>query len=330
MGPRYFSLTEHRGPDARRDEVVVDADALLVDYDKKVERVRGCHDGRLSVPTCSVPTLGYVMTDSSEHIQKKHVKPWYKHTTTLISLGAMMIALISAGISAYQVNLARQSNIASAEQNVATEQQELVTLVADIAQDPATVSQETLTLGKNASAISQEQSSGELTELADAEEATSIVRLLNGNGVTAAEYYSIALGLEVGESYGQALDYLGTAVKLPADPRIHASILRLEAAIYYSLDRPAAAELDDELAAQSFNHIPDVTEENLEANVAFTDLWDAYYQIPISCSRALTDVESAARIILVLIKVESSTTLASMTAEVQNDYQELHLRSCAG
>jgi hypothetical protein len=276
------------------------------------------------------------MTDSSEpgehgqRGQKKPPKPWYKHTTTLISLGAMLIALISAGISAYQVDLARQQNITSAEQNVASEQQELVTLVANIAQDPATISQETLTAGKNTSAITQAQTSGELTELADAEEATSIVQLLNGNGVTAAEYYTIALGLEVGQSYTQALSYLGIAVKLPSDPLTHASILRLEASVYYSLDRPLPAESDDQLAAQAFNHVPDVTGEAVQYNMAYTDLWDAYYQIPISCAHALTDVAAASAIVHVLLKEVPTSTLDSLLVEAQNDAQQLHLHSCSG
>lgn len=263
------------------------------------------------------------MTDSSKNLEKKQSKPWYRHPSTLISLGAMSIALISAAIGAYQVNLARQ-------QNTASEQQELVALVGDIAQDPANIAQQSLTFKNNTSAISQAQAGAEFTELADAEEAINIVGLLKGNGVTAAEYYEIALGLQPGESYGQALDFLGKAVKLPSDPRTHASILRLEAGIYYDLGRVSKAEREDMLAGQAFNHVPDVTKGDREANVAFTNLWDAYYQIPINCSRATADVSIAAKIMPKLLKEDPSAASDAMISAVASDAQELQHRGCGG
>lgn len=140
------------------------------------------------------------MTDSSKHPEKKHSQPWYRNPSALISLGAMTVALISAAISAYQVNLAQQ-------QNTASEQQELLTLVGNIAQDPANIAQQSLIFKNNTSAISQAQAGAEFVELADAEEAINIVGLLKGNGVTATEYYEIAIGLQPGESYGQALSF---------------------------------------------------------------------------------------------------------------------------
>jgi hypothetical protein len=48
----------------------------------------------------------------------------------------------------------------------------------------------------------------QLTQLADAEEAADVIRLLNGNGVTAIGYFETALGLQAGQSDYQALQLL--------------------------------------------------------------------------------------------------------------------------
>lgn len=64
--------------------------------------------------------------------------------------------------------------------------------------------------------------------------------------------------------------------------------------------------------------------------MAFTSLWDAYYQIPISCSRATADVSIAAKIIPPLIKEDPGAVSDAMISAVTSDAQELQRRGCGG
>ena len=88
---------------------------------------------------------------------------------------------------------ARQANIVS-------EQQELVSLVSAIAQSPEVQDQEAGTFNGNESAEKDANLGIEFTELTDSEEADYLIGLLHGVGVTAIEYYQIAVGLEASES----------------------------------------------------------------------------------------------------------------------------------
>jgi tetratricopeptide (TPR) repeat protein len=260
---------------------------------------------------------GAEITDITGEPGKKRTssKPWYKHPSTLIALGALIIALVSAGTSIIQVNTAKQ-------QNIADEQQELVTLVTDIANDPATVAEQSLTLQNNPTAVSQAANGAEYAELADSEEAANLISLLNGNGVTATDYYETALGLQPSDSYAQALKFLNTAVGLPSDPRTHASILRYEAEIYYNLGAVSKAERSDALAEQAFNNAPDVTKANQENNVADTEFFDAWYQAAISCSTALAEMSAAEEIFtsnLSAMYEGTTSAYSSTTEELQHE-----------
>jgi hypothetical protein len=132
------------------------------------------------------------MTESSEKSENDqgHREPWYKHLATL-SFGAMIISIASAGVSGY---LASQANGVAQQQAVVSERQELVTLIANIAQEPANISQESVTFHENTVAFQNAEVGTQLTELADSEEAASLIRLLHDNGVTAVEYYYTAFG----------------------------------------------------------------------------------------------------------------------------------------
>ncbi len=258
------------------------------------------------------------MTHSKGDPEKKsHSKPWYKEPSTLISLGAMVIALVSAGTSIIQANTAKQ-------QNTGQEQQELVTLVTSIASDSATIAEQSLTFQNNPSAAYQAANGTEYTELADSEEAVNIIGLLNGNGVTATDYFEVALGLEPSDSYAQALNLLSKAVNVPADPRTRASILRTEAQIYYELGVNSEAERDDAIAEQVFNHLPDVTKADQENNVADTEFFDAWHQAAISCSTALAEVSTAEEI----FTANLSGMFQGTTNEYANATRELQDKGC--
>jgi hypothetical protein len=235
------------------------------------------------------------MTDSSAHLEEKQKQnnPWYKDLTTLISLAAMLIALLSAGASAY---LANKANGVAEQQAVGAEQQQLISLVANIAQVPATIAQESVTFNGNPAAFHDAEVGTQLTELADSEAAVSIISLLHHNGVTAVEYYYVAVGLQAGGSDADALRLLGIAATLPADPRTRANILRTEAQIFYQLGRVSKAEHDVKLAEQAFA-VPDVTSEDYSFNMAYTKLFDAQYQAQISCSIAQAEVAAAIKIL---------------------------------
>src|ERR1700730_8478371 len=163
------------------------------------------------------------MTDSSAHLEEKqkHNNPWYKNLATLISLAAMLIALLSAGASAY---LANKANGVAEQQAVVGEQQQLISLVANIAQTSATIAQESVTFKGDAAAFHNAEVGTQLTELADSEEAVNLIGLLHHDGVTAVEYYYVAVGLQAGGSDAEALRLLGIAATLPADPRTRANI----------------------------------------------------------------------------------------------------------
>jgi hypothetical protein len=235
------------------------------------------------------------MIDSSAHLKEKqkHNKPWHKDLTTLISLAAMLIALLSAGASAY---LANKANGVAEQQAVAAERQQLISLVANIAEVPATIAQESVTFKGDPAAFHNAEVGTQLTELADSEEAVNIIGLLHHNGVTAVEYYYVAVGLQAGGSDAEALRLLGIAATLPADPRTRANIFRTEAQVFYQLGRVSKAKHDIALAKQAFA-VRDVTSEEYRSNIAYTELFDAHYQAQISCSTAQAEVTAAKKIL---------------------------------
>lgn len=223
-------------------------------------------------------------------------KPWYKknkNITTLIALAAMLVAIVSAGVSIAQANIAAEQNALAKQQNTAAEQQQLVNLVGAIAQDPATMYQQTKIFPANYWAISQAQLGTQFSEIADSQQAATLIGLLRGKGVTATEYYETALGLQPTGSYAEALNLLRQASRLHSDPASRASILRLEAQIYYQLGDVRAAKGADTLAEHAYNNSPDVAASYRDYNVAVTELFDAYYQIKLGCSGGITELTAA-------------------------------------
>jgi hypothetical protein len=259
------------------------------------------------------------ITHAKPGSSKKHAtsKPWYMQPSILISLAALVIALVSAGTSIVQANTAEQQKIAS-------EQQELLTLVTDIANEPGGTAQQSLALQSNPNAVTQATNGAQYAELTDSDEAANLIGLLGGDGVTAEDYYEIAEGLAPSDSYSQALEFLKTAANLPSDPRTHASILRYEAGIYYQLGDNSAAKQLDVIAAQAFNHLPDVTKADQENNVADTEFWDASYQAAVSCSTALAEFRVAANI----FAANFTAMFPGTTSEHASATKELQYENC--
>lgn len=212
--------------------------------------------------------------------QHAHNRPWYRHSATLIAAVAAVISLGSAGVSFY---FSKQANQIAEQQEIVAEQQELLALVTDIAQEPATIAQESASLQDNSTALHSAEAGTQLTELADAEEAYSILRLLPLSDKTAEEYYYAAVGLLAGGSDRVALRLLRTAATLQPDPRTRADIFRTDAEIYYQENNKNRAEKDISLAEKAFKGQPRIEQQY---NLAYTEFFDAQYQAAIDCPEA--------------------------------------------
>jgi hypothetical protein len=86
---------------------------------------------------------------------------------------------------------------------------------------------------------------------------------------------------------------LRQAGRLHSDPASRASILRLEAQIYYQLGHVRAAKAADARAEQAYNNAPDVAVSYRDYNIARTELFDTYYQIKLGCSGGMTELTAA-------------------------------------
>ena len=214
---------------------------------------------------------------------------WRRAGKALASTVPVLVAVAAAVFALIQAN-------AAGNQNADSERQELISLVASIAQEPQNIDQAKATFKANQSELHSAESDIQLTELADAEEAANVIKLLNQSGVTAVEYFETATGLQAGQSDYQALQLLQQGFALPnVDPRTQANILHEEAQIYYALGPHyyGMAETADGSSMAVFNSGPDIPPVNRLNNIAYTKLFDAYYQATISCATAIGE-ESAA------------------------------------
>jgi hypothetical protein len=241
-----------------------------------------------------------------------HKKPWYRHPATLIAAIAATISLVSAGASVY---FTRQANGIAKQQEVAAEQQELLTLVANIAQEPAAIAQESASLHDDSTALHAARVGTQLTELADAEEAYSILRSLPPGDETAEEYYFSTIGLLAGESDTVALSLLRTATTLQPDPRTRANIFRAEALIQYQNNNNSRAESDINLAVETFKGLG---VEEYQYNWAYTEFFDAQYQAAIDCPFAQKEVRNAKQL-LSAIQQNPTEDITALTDEETTD-----------
>jgi hypothetical protein len=197
------------------------------------------------------------------------------------SLLALMASII---VSIHSAQLTGQ-------QNNNAQQQELVTLVTDIVQGQQGSSP------TNGSGIS-----AELAQLGEAEEANNIINGLPPSDVSSVEIYIVGRGLELGDDYQLALLLFAKVEQKGPDPSTAADAWRSAAAISYQLGLTSRAEGYINLAKESFNG-PHVlgSRSSKESDIAFTDLFDVYYQIyyqaPSDCSTAINEWNEAAGLI---------------------------------
>ena len=232
------------------------------------------------------------MTESSRDSQDTQVSPPSPEereanatvSAKNVAIAALVLSIISAGVSGYSAYLTGQ-------QNSNAQQQELVTLVTDIAQGQQQGSSTTV----NMNGISVE-----LVQLGEAEEAENIINSIPSH-VTSVERYIVGTGLEDGEDYQPALTLIGEAATEASDPRTTADAWRAVAGINYKIGRTSQAQNDIEQANRSFNGYPLLGFYN-NSNIAYTDLFDVYYQIyyrtPADCSQATNEWQGAAGLIM--------------------------------
>jgi hypothetical protein len=193
------------------------------------------------------------------------------------ALGSLAVSMISLIVSFYSAYLTGQ-------QNSNAQQQELVTLVTDIAQGQ-----------QGSSTVNVNGISVELTQLGEAEEADNIINSIPSH-VSSVERYIVGMGLEAGKDYQPALKLVMEAAMEGSDPRTAADAWRAAAEIKYKLGSDSQAESDIYLAKRSFDK-PDVLKFDKENDIAYTDLFDVYYQAPINCSAAINEWHEAAGLI---------------------------------
>lgn len=254
-------------------------------------------------------------SNGKDDSRREHKKPWYKKPSILavvISVLALFASVASSYFSYDQVNAARQQDAITAEQNTVTEQATLANLTNSIAQAPGMIAQQSGSL--SASALATAQITEQTADLGDSEEAASLIKLLSPDDVTDLEYYETGLGFELSAEYGQAVTFFEKAGDQSSDPRIAADALRAAAASFYQLGLASEAEKNIRLAERAYD-VPGVTNIAQENSVAYTELFDASYQISISCSTARSDVQAAEKVLAMFPKVRTVTINALLASD---------------
>lgn len=201
------------------------------------------------------------------------------------SLVALAISII---VGIHSTQLAGQQNNDVQQQNSDVQQQELVTLVIDIAQGQ-----------QGSSPTNGNGGFAQLAQLGEAEEANNIINSLPPSDVSSAESYVVGMGLEDGEDYQRALLLLEKSAQKAPDPRTASAAWRSAAAVSYQLGLTSQAEGYIKLAKGSFDR-PRELVFNKDNDIAYTDLFDVYYQIyypPVDCSAAISGWNEAAGLI---------------------------------
>lgn len=228
-----------------------------------------------------------------------------------VAILAAVVAAVAGGFSWLQASQAKQQNIVS-------EQQALVTLVSAIAQSPQSIAQESGAFKGNQAALANAVAGTNFTELTDSEEAYYLIRLLNGAGVTAIEYYETALGLEASESYTRALNLLNSAVSEAtndSDPRTLANAWEAEAIISYNSGNYSSYSHDLMNAQNAYLPSLGATHIEYERNLVYLKFFDASYKAGGgNCLTAWTEIKEAYSI---LAKINSSQSTADSSIDAQ-------------
>jgi hypothetical protein len=116
------------------------------------------------------------------------------------------------------------------------------------------------------------------TELTDSEEADYLIKLLNGRGVTAIEYYETGLGLEASESDTRAGELLTDAVneaEADSDPRTLTNAWEAEASIAFRVGNYSTYSKDLTNAQNAFSSKLGATHAEYNRNLVYLKLFDA-------------------------------------------------------
>lgn len=218
--------------------------------------------------------------------------PKKRHPATWIALASAVTAIVAAGISFNQVNVA-------AQQNTVAEQTQLValttTITSQFAQGQAPSHQSAAT---NLTQVTGEASAvqGVVAELsAEGQAAAVLINSLHGNGVAGIEYVQAARALQAGGEEAQAISYYKDAIAVsPGDVTTRGDALRFLAALYYSLGRNMIGHQYMIEAAKIFMGHVELTNSLIEESIAEAYLGDAYFQLLIDgCRVAITDLRGA-------------------------------------
>ncbi|HWT49309.1 MAG TPA: DUF4189 domain-containing protein [Mycobacterium sp.] len=245
--------------------------------------------------------MANAVSEANEHPPENQAPHKKKklHIATWLALASAVTAVVAAGISARQVNVA-------AAQNTVAEQVQLVTLTTTIAQQLAqeqasgnqSAASQGLTTLLGPLEIQAEPNASpvvvaELT--ADGEAAAVLIGSLHGTGVAGIEYVEVANALAAGGDMAQAITFYNDAVNAPpGDVVTRANALRNEAAVYYSLGQNATGHQDMMATARLFAGHVELAQSLIERSIAQAYLADTYYQILIKgCQVAVADVKGA-------------------------------------
>jgi hypothetical protein len=211
-----------------------------------------------------------------------------------VAIFAAIVALVAGGFSWLQADQAKR-------QNVVSEQQALVTLVSAIAQDPQTIQQQTEAFKGNQAAQDNAISGTDFTELTDSEEASYLISLLNGTGVTAIEYYETALGLETSQSDTRSINLLNSAIAEATsdeDPRTLANAWYAQASISYQHGDNSNYSKDLTNAQNAFSASLGATPLEYDRNLAYLKLFDGSYKAAAhNCVTAWAEMNEASTIL---------------------------------
>lgn len=232
----------------------------------------------------------------SQQADQPATKKKQRHASTWIALASAATAIVAAGISFYQVNVA-------SKQNTVAEQEQLVTLTGTIAQ---TLAQEQTTInqaGGNLTGAARTTAEAEaqlavITQLeVQGQAAAVLISDLHGAGVAGIEYVQVARALDAAGDTGQAITFYTDAVNAPPyDVVTRANALRNQGALYYSLGQDAPGHRDYLKAASLYKGNVQMTQALKDNSIAQAYLVDAGYQLVIrGCHLATTDFKAAVR-----------------------------------
>jgi hypothetical protein len=189
---------------------------------------------------------------------------------------------------------------AAEQQNQISMRGQLVALVADISRSRTTAQEATLTYQEDEARLREAIEAISLTRSLQAEEAAAIIDALPPEIVGSTEYFIVAVALEeASRDQSTPLRYLDRAAKNALSPHSRANALRESAKLLYRLGGPAniaAAEQKMEEAKNVFDGVSFTTVDDRDAELAYTLLFDAQFQVRIDCQKAKDEFAEAQRI----------------------------------